>query len=487
MKQSPIARIALLFPAALLAPSCTITADPVDLPEVVTDPTEAWSGRLDGVLAEGDLDPKLLAEWWTSFEDPTLTALVERALTENLDLRAATSQLRQARAQRRAAGAAGAPQVGVFGAGTRAGQSENSSFGGTNDLFTAGIDASWELDVFGAIDQTVAAADQDVETAREVRRDVLVSIAAEVALNYIDLRALESRLGFLRGNLDIQERTLDIVRKQVELGAAAPVESKRAETQVAATRSQIPLFEQQIAQSKNRLAVLLGQPPGALEQTLAGGEPVQEPDIRLAVGVPAEVLRRRPDVRAAERRLAAESARLGARKADLYPRFSLSGSIGLESLSLPGLFESASRMFSLGPRVQWSPFNGGALRAQVDVQREVQEQTLIGYEGAVLGALEESQNAITAYAQEHLRLQSLREAAEAAAETERIERTRFDLGETNFLSVLDAQRTLLDAQDAAADSASVVVQNLVRVYKALGGGWDPEAPDDVEDAAGENG
>jgi outer membrane protein TolC len=204
------------------------------------------------------------------------------------------------------------------------------------------------------------------------------------------------------------------------------------------------------------------------------------PSIQVAIGVPAEVLRRRPDVRGAERRLAAESARLGAAVADLYPKFRLSGSIGLESLSLSSLFQSASRVFGLGSSVQWTPFNGGRLRAQVDIQEAVREETLIGYESAVLLALEEVENAVSAYTQEQIRYQSLREAVTAAREAASIAKDRYDLGATDFLTLLDAQRSLLDAENSVADSGGVILGNLIRLYKALGGGWDPEAPTATE-------
>ena len=248
------------------------------------------------------------------------------------------------------------------------------------EAFTTGLDASWELDVFGGLSRLEEAAQADLGMAQEERRDVLVTVLAEVALSYTDLRAVMSRLEYARRNLELQESTLGVVQAQQEAGATTLLDVSRAQAQVATMRAGLPVYQQQALEARHRIAVLLGQPPGALDELLASAAPVATPAITVAIGVPAEVLRRRPDVRKAERRLAAESARLGAKVADLYPKFSLSGSIGLESLSLGNLFETASRAFSIGPTVQWTAFDGGRLRAQVSIQEAVREETLLAYE-----------------------------------------------------------------------------------------------------------
>lgn len=468
-------RSALLCSAALIPAlgGCQAAGEDYVAPKLEVAEVEAWNGRFEGVITQEDLDPKVLAEWWTTLEDPTLTALVKDAVESNLDLRVASAQLRQARGARKVAGSAGEPQIGTSAGATRSGSSANAGPGGTNDLYSAGVDASWELDVFGGIQRQVEAAEADEQAVAEVRRDVLVSVSAEVALNYADLRALQSRARFARLNLSFQEATLTVVQSKVKAGAASQLDLSRAESQVSSTRAALPALNQQETQVKNRLAVLLGMTPGSLDTRLAAGPSMAVPDIRVAVGVPGDVLRRRPDVRGAERRLAAEAARLGASIAELYPKFSLGASIGLESLSIPDLFQAASRAFSFGPRIQWSPLNGGRLKAQVEIQEAVQEETLLRYESTVLLALEEVENAISAYAQDQLRYRSLEEAAASARVAETLAKQRFDLGATDFLTLLDAQRVLLDAEDYAATSAGEVVGDLIRLYKALGGGWDP--------------
>ena len=469
-----ITALPLLALCALAA--CRSVGEDYVPPPQAEDAPAAWNGRLDGVITAEELDPQTLATWWTTLEDSTLTELVEGAIRANLDLRVAEAQLKQARAQRQVAASEGAPQIGTSGSGTRSGSSSNPGPGGTGELYTAGLDASWELDVFGGISRAVEAADADLDASVEARRDVLVTITAEVALNYADLRAQERRLAFSEQNLALQKRSLGIVEMQLEEGAVSELDLNRAIGQVSTTEAAIPTLRQQIVASRNRIAVLLGRAPGSLDSVLARPTQMEVPSIRVAVGIPANVLRRRPDVRAAERQLAAATARTGVAIADLYPKFSLAGSIGLESLSLSSLFETASRAFSLGPRIQWSPFNGGRLRAQVDISEAVQEETLLRYEQSVLGALEEVENAITAYAEEQLRYKSLQEAEAATLVAAEMAQERFDLGASDFLPVLDAQRELLNAQDALAVSEGEIAGNLIRLYKALGGGWDPEAP-----------
>lgn len=469
----------LLFATSILFVSnvgCNTVGDDYVAPDLVVDSSSEWNGRFEGVITADDLDPALLATWWRSLGDPILNELITRAIAANLDIRTAASQLRQARSQRKIAAAAGAPQVGATGAGTRSGSSGSAGTGATGELFSAGIDASWELDVFGGIERGVQAADADLQAAEEARRDVLISIIAEVALNYVDLRALEAQRGIAAANLAIQESSLGVVRSKVERGASSRLDLTRAEAQAATTRSKLPVLDQQVQAVQNRLAVLLGQPPGALTDLSSSESMLAIPDIRIAVGVPAEVLRRRPDVRGAERRLAAEVARTGVAIAELYPRFSLGGSIGLESLSLSSLFDSASRAFNIGPRAQWVLFDGGRLRAQVGIQEEAQEQALIAYESAVLSALEDVENSIAAFASEQLSNQSLRVAAAASTEAARIAKLQMEAGATSFLPLLDAQRTQLVDQQALQASDAEILANLVRLYKALGGGWDPEAP-----------
>lgn len=428
---------------------------------------ESWNGRLEGAIRAQELDPEFLAHWWTGFEDPVLDSLIERAAVANLDIRAAQSQLRAARAQRVIAGTYSDPTVDARGGATLSGTQESSQ-----ELYSVGLDASWELDVFGGIERGVEAAEADFEAAEEARRDVLVTVLAEVALNYADLRTLQRRELLTQDNLKAQEEHLAIIRAQTEAGVATQLDLDRSIANVESTRSTLPALAQQVSQIKNRIAVLCGENPGALDGELDTWRELQVPSMEIAVGVPAEVLRRRPDVRRSERILAAETARVGVAVADLYPRFSLNGSIGLESDATSSLFDLANGLFSLGPRVQWNLFDGGRIRQQIEIQSALQEQAMIAYEGAILGSLEEVQNAITGFGQERLRLHSLQLAKDSAARAALLAQERFDAGVTNFLDVLDAQRSRLAAEDELAQSQGAIVNNLIRLYKALGGGWE---------------
>ena len=312
----------------------------------------------------------------------------------------------------------------------------------------------------------------DLQATQEARRDVLVTVLSEVSLNYVELRTFQSQLAVATQNLSNQEETLEIVQAQFDAGGVTKLDLDRAVVNVSNTRSEIPRLTQNVVKAKNRLAVLLGQAPGSLNDELDKQQVLSKPSIEVAVGVPADTMRRRPDVRQAERQLAAETARIGVKTADLYPKFSLSGTIGLEALSSGSLLEAASKIFSLGSIVKLNLFDGGRIRKRIEVQNAVQEQAMINYEGRILTALEDVENAITAYTQEQIRYQSLDESAIAAQSAADIATARYESGATNFLTVLDAQRELLTAQDRRAASEGVILSNLIRLYKSLGGGWE---------------
>ncbi|MGF1508716.1 MAG: efflux transporter outer membrane subunit [Myxococcota bacterium] len=444
---------------AVFLMSCAAVGPDYERPEY--DGPQAWKGRVPGNLEPNELDPERLAEWWKELEDDTLTGLVERAIASNLDLRRADAQLKQARAQRGVAGAAKFPTLGVSG------QAGGTQQGG---LYSASFDASWEADVFGGRRRNIEAADAFTRAALEARRDVLVSVAAEVVLNYIELRTVQTQLGLARRNLELQNQSLELVRRRLELGASNALELERAVGRVAATRAQIPNLEEQSVRACNRLAILLGEPPGALDQLLDGEVEIPAPEVRIAVGIPAEMIRRRPDVRFAEAKLAAETAKVGVAKAELYPKFVLSGSIGLESLASP-----VTSVFNLAGGLTAPIFDGGRRKRLVEAQTAVQEAALVDYEASILTALEDVENALTSFAKEQARLLELRASAESAARSTNIARARFEAGSTPYLDVLDAERTLLQTELDMAASAGAVASNVARLYKALGGGWAPES------------
>lgn len=443
---------------------CTVGPDYVQ-PEI--ESPDAWAGRLEGGLTNSDLDPAVLAEWWTTFNDPLLNQLINQAITANLDLRTAQSQLRQARAQRAVTGTNQSPTVNL---GAGANINDSTAGGGATDLYSAGFDAGWEIDVFGGQRREREAAEADFRVVQENRRDVLISVIAEVAVNYTELRTYQAQLRVAEKNLASQQQSLEIVQARFDRGAITEMDVNQAIANAENTRATIPNLTQNITRTKNRLAVLLGQRPGALDAQLDPMQPLPAPSVEIAVGVPAETLRRRPDVRRAERQLAAETARVGVAVAELYPKFTLSGTIGLESSA------QTIGIAGVGLGVNWNIFNRSRIRSQIEVQSAVQEQALIAYEASILGALEDVENALTALAEEQRRYASLTQSVQAAARTSEIARTRYEAGATPFLNVLDSERTQLAAEENLAVSEGLIISNLVKLYKSLGGGWTPEQP-----------
>ena len=471
-------KILIVAAACFLLIGCESVGEKYEKPKLSSTQVESWDGRLEGAISDDDLDPEQLAYWWTTLGDDTLNSLIERAVKSNLDLRTAHAQLRQARAQRNIAQAGHLPSVQANASKIQSQPSSNvSPLAETSTLYSTGLDASWEIDVFGGVKARVDSATSDYQAAEEAQRDVLVTVLAEVALNYVDLRTLQHRKSIAQSTLNAQKDYLEIIKAKEQAGSVTQFDVDQAQSNVEKIQSQIPAFDQQINQTENRLAILLGLPPGAIDDELDQKKFLPVPSVNVAVGVPAQVLRRRPDVRRAERKLAAETYRIGVARAELYPKFTLSGTIGLESLSPSNLLSADSLTFDFGPSVKWNVFSGGRIRQEIEVQSAIQEQALIQYERAILTALEDVENAITAYAQEQLRYRSLKAASQSATRAAKLATSRYEADATDYLSVLDAQRTLLNAEEQQAISEGQITSNLVRLYKSLGGGWTPEAPE----------
>jgi NodT family efflux transporter outer membrane factor (OMF) lipoprotein len=307
-------------------------------------------------------------------------------------------------------------------------------------------------------------------------RDVLVTLLAEVGGNYLELRSLQERLAYAEANIEIQQETLQITRDRFDAGLVSRLDITQAESNLANTEAQIPPLRTGVVRALNRLAVLLGGFPGSLDAELTSGGYLPVPPEEIIGGLPAELLRQRPDIRRAERSLAAQAELIGMRTADLYPRFSLFGFLSLESTTGGDLFSGSSLAWGFGLPVSWNVFAGGRLRAAIDVEEARTEQALLAYEQSVLRALEEVENAMVAYHQEGLRREKLAEAVEASQQSVELVRTQYMAGLTNFQNVLDTQRSLFNQQDQLASSEGQLVRNLVVLYKSLGGGWSPELP-----------
>ena len=461
----------------MLAGCVTVGPDYIP-PQTMISP--AWTTPLQGGLAGQGTDPQTLATWWKTLNDRELTALIEQAVAGNRDLKKAAANVREARARRGLSQADLYPTLDASGSVTRSRGSSETGGATTSDLFSAGLDAAWEIDLFGGVRRSIEAADADLQAAGEDLRDTLVSLLAEVALNYVDLRTAQARLALTETSLKSLEETYDLTRWKYQAGLDDELAVQQARYNRESTRSQLPALRTSIAEAKNRLSVLTGKQPGSLGAGLDTTASIPVIPAAVAVGIPADILRQRPDVRRAERELAAQTARIGVATAELYPKLKLSGAIGVEALTFSGLFSSGNATSSGSSGITWRIFDAGAIRRNIEIQSALEEQYLIAYESTVLAALEEAENAISAYAQEQRRRQSLGEAARSAQEAAELAKIKYQTGLTDFGTLLEAERSLLSFRDQLAQSDGAVVTNLAKLYKALGGGWTPLIPVEQE-------
>lgn len=465
---------ALLTIAAPFLGGCMVGPDyqQPDLPSA-----EGWSESADesGRVSSESAD---LTRWWTSFGDSTLDDLMQRARAANLDLKIAAARVREARAQAGFTRAGLLPEVDASGSATRNRYSENGfvpvSGDVEDDYYSAGFDARWELDIFGGTRREIEAAEADIDATVEDERAVLVSLFGEVARSYVDLRGNQRLSAVVRRNIDAARATLDLTHTRLRAGLATELDVARAAALLASTEAPLPRSEAAERVAIHRLGVLLGVQPGDLAAELEEERPIPAPPERILVGLPSELLTRRPDVRRAERELAAATARIGVAVADRYPRFSLTGAFGLESVSSADFADAASRAWSLGPAVRWPLFSGGRILANIEVQDARAEQAHFAYQQALLVALEEVENALVNYFREWDHRRSLEAAATAGRKSVALADDLYRKGLTNFLDVLDAERDLYDAELELAESEATSSLTVVALYKALGGGWETE-------------
>nr|WP_256445088.1 efflux transporter outer membrane subunit [Rhodoferax sp. U11-2br] len=429
----------------------------------------AWSGAAGQVITS-DLAPNTLADWWQRFDDPLLSQLIQQALAANTSVRGAQAALQQARALRDVAGAALWPTLGSS-VSARRGRSVDV----TSSTFQLGLDASWELDVFGANRSAVKALDATALASAASLGQVQVSTAAEVALDYLALRSAQERLAIAQANLASQQETLQLTRWRLQAGLVTSLEAEQARALMEQTAAQIPSLQTTLEQSRHALAVLTGQPPAALSTVLAAVGPLPLAPDDLALAFPADTLRQRSDVSAAEFQVTAAAARVNQADAARLPSFTLGGSLGLSALTMSALTDGASVAAAVLATLSWPVFDGGASRAQLRAQQAALAQANTSYQATVLTALTEVEDALVALQgdqQRQLRLQNAFAAADIAAS---LANQRYSSGLVDFQTVLETQRTRLATQDSLAVARATVSADHVRLYKALGGGWLPDS------------
>jgi multidrug efflux system outer membrane protein len=465
----PLSRIVALLLVGSTLSACAVGPDynraPVQLPTTWTGGKAAPQKQL------------ALSQWWKRLGDPVLNALIEEAVQGNLDVASAKARIREARATRRQAIGALFPLVEGSGSAT-SNQAAATSTGSTvtapttYNQFQAGFDSSWELDLFGANRRAVEAATYGVDYAEDDLRATLLTLVGDVAAYYVELRGYQARIALARRTAASQRETAALTQRKFEAGSSSAVDAANAAGLAATTESNIPTYQVSSAQAVHRIGVLLGHEPTALAQPLMRAANIPAPRLPLPTGIPADVLVLRPDVRKAERQYAQYTARIGQAEAALYPDLSLTGSVSTTGLRIGDVGKASSIGWSVGPSLSVPIFNGGKLRAAVDVAGAQRDEYYLAWRASVLTALEDVENAIVALAQERNRIRRLTEASRRYGEAARLSRALYTSGSTSFLEVLTAERSLYTADDTLIVSRVAIATNYVALAKALGGGWD---------------
>jgi len=431
-----------------------------------------------------------IANWWTSFRDPTLTSLIRRSVASNLDLREAVLRVEEAMETRDVAAdglwpslsanasftrqrlSTNTPEGALFGSGLRfPGLAPGVSITNPYNEFQLGLSASWEIDLFGQLRRSIEAANAEVQASVDDEHGVMLSLASDVAAAYIDLRGAQFKKSILEHSLTTQRDVLQLTQQKWDAGLTAYIDVANAESEVKSTEAQVPLADREITVDINQLSELMDLKPGALRAELAQAKPLPPVPPTVPIGLPADLARRRPDIEQAEALLHAATARVGVAVADLFPQITLSAAGGVQSEGLSELLHAASRFATLGPTVSLPIFQGGALRATVRLRKVQAKEAAIDYARTVLGALNEVEDALAAYGADQDQRVALIAAVGASRTALTLARQRYQGGLTSFIEVLDAERTLEQNQLALADATTAVSTDLVHLYKTLGGGW----------------
>lgn len=439
-----------------------------------TELPDAWYDAVQQDLQTGEPD---LETWWNVFGDETLNSLISRATTNNFDLKVAVARIEQAAALRGVSASRWYPEIAADASASTVQITEAEAAGGDRqgELYNAGLGMAWELDLWGRVRRSVESADASLQATVENYRDILVVLYADIAVNYINVRTLQERIQFAENNLKAQTETLELTRNRFDSGLVPALDVSQAELNRARTASAIPQLRQSLVEVINRLSVLIGEMPYALQKELETAQPTPAASGGVVVGLPAELLRQRPDIRRAERNLAAQNALIGATQAELYPTLTLPGTLAVSSPSGSDLFTGANVAYSFGPQLRWSIFNGRRIRSQVDAEQAATKAALHAYEQTILLALEETEDAMAAYAHEQDRFELLQQAEASSRKSVELVTELYKSGLTDFQNVLNTERDLLEQQDQLATSKGRISADLVAIYKALGGGWKTDA------------
>jgi multidrug efflux system outer membrane protein len=455
--------------AAVIVAGCAVGPN-YHRPEMPVD--THFANAAEPGLAQGDP----VEHYWSGFADHELDGLIDDALAHNKGLAVAVANLQAARAARRLAGFDQFPTVTVAGSYTHNLDAQQQLPGVPQplrefDTAQGGFDGLWELDLFGRVRRNVEAARGDLGASEASLQDARVSVIAEVARDYFILRGLQDQLALTIRNADNQLNTTKLTRNRLEAGRGNELDTSRAEAQWQTTLASLPTLQASIATTTYRLSVLTGRQPTALDEQLVPQAPMPALPPLTSIGTPEQLLRRRPDVRVAERRLAAATARVGVAMGDLFPKVTLVGEVGYWAPTFGDFGQSEARFFSVGPSISWAAFDLGRVRARISSAKAQTDAALAGYEGAVLNALEDTEGALITYGRSQSRRQALQVAAAASDRAADLARKRFEGGLIDFLEVLDAERTALSAELLLSQSRTDAATSLVAVYKALGGGW----------------
>jgi multidrug efflux system outer membrane protein len=470
--------IALIF-VLTVCHGCTVGPDYVKPETILPD---SWHQAATEGLLDGQADTQL---WWQYFKDPLLDSLIESAWRGNLDVKQAQARVHQGRYLSAIAAGEKVPQIDAIGSVIRKRESEGvipnlpPEISRTDNFYEIGAGWTWEIDAWGRVRRNIASANYSYEASIEDLRDILVILCADVAINYVQVRTLQTRIDNANKNVKRQEATLVLTSERFKAGLVPKLDVRQADLNLARTKSVIPLLTEALKQTIHRLGVLIGEQPSVLFDRLNTAQAIPKPATAITVGIPADIIRQRPDIRSAERQLASQFEQIGVATAHLYPQFRLSGDFLFESAQggFSNIFRERNTSWTAGPSFVWNLFDGDRIRSNIKFEEAIADEAYFNYNQTVLEALEDVENNMVAYTQENKRQANLKDSVEAAQDSVDLVTVLYRTGLVDFQNVLDMERSLFQQQDEFVSSQGTVVINLINIYRALGGGWSAEMED----------